>query len=105
MRIDLDVGECGTNRPRHIARGFCPACGPGEELVDLQWGTDADHTPLLRSESQKRRQDAEFVAHDYSLPVNSPCRLYRLLRVHMAGYACFAKEVESFCGPWDGSNC
>ena len=53
MRIDLDFGECGTNRPRHIARGFCPACGPEELLVDLQWGTDAEGEPMLRSECRE----------------------------------------------------
>jgi hypothetical protein len=26
--------------------------------------------------------------------------LYRLLRVHVAGYACFARKIESFEEPW-----
>jgi hypothetical protein len=53
MRLDPDatLDSCGTNVDRHVARGNCPACGPGEGLVDLQWGTDpVTNTPALRAE-------------------------------------------------------
>jgi hypothetical protein len=53
MRLDPDptLDQCGSGIERHVARGNCPACGPGEQLVDLQWGIDpATSTPALRAE-------------------------------------------------------
>ncbi len=55
MRIEpnFNVGTCGGSRYRHVARGFCPACDEGEQLVDMQWGVDSNGASALRSECSR----------------------------------------------------
>ncbi len=56
MRLDPDstLGGCGSGFPqidRHVVRGNCPTCAPGEVLLDLQWGVDpVTRVAALRSE-------------------------------------------------------
>ena len=79
MRIDPDpaAGFCGTDRPRHIVRGICPACAPGERLVDLQWGVDLSNDPVLRAEcTTADRSRTIFYDH----------------QTDSTGYACYSEE-------------
>lgn len=79
MRIDPDpaAGFCGTDRPRHIVRGICPACAPGERLVDLQWGIDLSNDPVLRAECTNP-DGSRTIFYDH--------------QTDSTGYACFREE-------------
>ncbi len=68
---DATLGQCGSGIVRHVARGNCPACGGGEKLLELQWGTDALGNPALRS--QCVTSDSQPVASE-----SNPCSTSRI---------------------------
>ncbi|MBL8951034.1 MAG: hypothetical protein JNK82_09675 [Myxococcaceae bacterium] len=76
LRLDSDASlqACGTGIQRHVGRGNCPVCGPGEKFVDMQWGSDpATLVSSLRSECRGALGNSIF----YDLQTDS------------GGFACF----------------